>query len=131
MQRLEGGCLCGAVRYRLQPPWLDAGFCHCRLCQRASGAPVMAWGSIDETRFAYTRGQPARFASSTQAIREFCPHCGTALTFRTSRQPGLVDFTLASLDHPEQISPQYHIWTSRQLPWLMLADTLPLHRHDE
>ncbi|PJK12195.1 aldehyde-activating protein [Lysobacteraceae bacterium NML120232] len=131
MPMLEGGCLCGALRYQVQPPWLDAGFCHCRLCQRASGAPVVAWGSIDASRFAYTRGKPARFASSPAAVREFCPHCGTALTFRTTRQPGLVDFTLASLDHPEQITPQYHIWTSRQQPWLLLGDALPRHVHDE
>ena len=42
----DGGCLCGAVRYRLEGPPLHADYyCHCRMCQRAAGAPVVAWGT--------------------------------------------------------------------------------------
>ncbi|WP_119460186.1 GFA family protein [Rhodospirillaceae bacterium SYSU D60014] len=41
----DGGCLCGAIRYRVSTPPLQAGYCHCRLCQRSTGAPVLSWAS--------------------------------------------------------------------------------------
>ena len=62
---VEGGCLCGAVRYRVEGPPLHAGYCHCRMCQRAAGAPVVAWGAWPADRFAWLQGKPGRFASST------------------------------------------------------------------
>ena len=45
---LEGGCLCGAVRYRISAEPIDAGYCHCRMCQRSTGAPVVSWLTMSE-----------------------------------------------------------------------------------
>lgn len=122
---VEGGCLCGGVRYRLEGPPLEADYCHCRMCQRGAGAPVVAWGTWSAGSFAWTRGEPATFASSPQGERSFCPTCGTSLTFVDPGEPGRLDVALATLDDPAAFPPQRHIWTASRLPWLEIADDLP------
>jgi hypothetical protein len=49
---LEGGCLCGALRYQVDPASADSGYCHCRMCQKASGAPAVAWFTVNKQGFA-------------------------------------------------------------------------------
>jgi hypothetical protein len=124
---LEGGCLCGRVRYRIDGAPRDAGYCHCRMCQRAAGAPVVAWLTMDSAGFAWSAGAPAVYRSSAAAERLFCPRCGTQLGFREIAAPGLLDVTLASLDDPAAVPPDHHIWISSQIAWLEIADDLPRH----
>lgn len=124
---LEGGCLCGAVRYRITPPPLDAAYCHCRLCQKASGAPAMAWVSVPPERFAYVTGAPAVYRSSEWAAREFCGACGSPLVFRYGDPTRPVDVAVTSLDTPESVIPEYHIWTASRVGWFDTADSLPRH----
>ncbi|WP_375056742.1 GFA family protein [Zobellella sp. DQSA1] len=126
---LEGGCLCGRLRYRITQAPIDAGFCHCRLCQRASGAPVLAWLTVAISGFDYRRGTPAAFDSSPHSQREFCPHCGTQLAFRRRQHATTVDVTLASLDHPARLAPQYHIWRQSRIDWFETADALPRYEN--
>jgi hypothetical protein len=126
-QPLTGGCLCGAVKYRISAAPLDAGYCHCRLCQKSSGAPTLAWLTVPIHGFAYTHGNPTRFHSSPHSQREFCGLCGTQLAFRRSRLARTVDITLASLHSPDRVQPEYHIWTQSQRPWLEISDSLPRH----
>jgi hypothetical protein len=125
---VEGGCLCGAVRYRVSGTKVDAGFCHCRLCQRSSGAPVLLWVTLSADAFQYIKGEASGYQSSTAGRREFCGTCGTQLTFRSKNSVGMVDVTVCSLDHPEAVTPDYHIWTASQLPSVCLADGLPTYR---
>ena len=125
---LEGGCLCGSVRYRLEGEPLDAGWCHCRLCQRSTGAPAVPWGTWPVAALRFTQGQASRFKSSAKGRRDFCPQCGTQLVFRAAEDSRTLDVTLASLDDPTAVAPQYHIWTMSQIPWVKLADGLLRHR---
>jgi hypothetical protein len=124
---VEGGCLCGAVRYRVEGQPLHAGYCHCRMCQRAAGAPVVAWGAWPADRFAWLQGKPGRFASSAKGERSFCPSCGTSLTSVDPGDRRLVEVTLASLDDPAAFPPEEHIWTTSRIRWLELGDKLPRH----
>ena len=124
-----GGCLCGQVRYRVEGVPVDAGYCHCRICQRASGAQVVAWVTFPIDCFRLTEGELASYESSDVAVRHFCARCGTQITFRKLENPTLVDITLATLDDPSVLPPHYHIWTISQIPWLQIADDLP--RHEE
>jgi len=126
---LNGSCLCGAITYRVTLPLVDAGYCHCRLCQRSSGAPVLAWLTVPVAGFAYTQGRPADFRSSAHSQREFCGACGTQLAFRRLAAPTTVDVTLASLNDPAAVAPEYHIWRASRIPWFETTDTLP--RHDD
>ncbi|MDO5686378.1 MAG: GFA family protein [Neisseria sp.] len=124
-ETLNGGCLCGAIRYRVTVKPVDAGYCHCRVCQQASGAPSVAWASVPRAAFAYTAGAPKIFSSSSAGRREFCPQCGTQLVFYSTEHPQWLDVTVASLDQPQACPPAYHIWTDSKIPWLATDDQLP------
>ena len=126
-----GGCLCGAVRYRLIEAPREALYCHCRMCQRAHGAPVVAWLSVPIAAFAVTKGEPAAYRSSAEAFRHFCANCGTPSTWRAADDPSDVDVSIASLDDPAGVVPQLHLWTESRLPWLELADPLPRDPRNE
>jgi hypothetical protein len=130
MRDLRGGCLCGDLRYRISVEPASTGYCHCRLCRRSSGAPVLAWTTVPASGFRYERGTPREFHSSERGIREFCPRCGTQLRFRRPGAPATVDVSLGSLDEPGSLAPQFHIWTTSQIPWLQLADALPRYGDD-
>lgn len=79
---LTGGCLCEAVRYRITADSVAALYCHCRMCLRAHGAPVVAWMTVPVAGFEVTAGAPAAYRSSEPAFRHFCGRCGTPLTWR-------------------------------------------------
>ena len=122
---LGGGCLCGVVRYRITAAPRQADYCHCRMCQRAAGAPAVAWLTAARAAFAWTQGEPAAYRSSAEAERLFCPTCGSQLAFRAEAEPDHLDLTLASLDDPEAVRPTHHIWTASRIGWFELADELP------
>ena len=122
---LEGGCLCGAVRYRISAKPRHADYCHCRMCQRSTGAPVVPWLTVASEAFAWTTGEPAVYRSSPKAERLFCPVCGTQLAFRELAEPDHLDVTVASLDDPAAIRPSHHIWTASRISWFDTADDLP------
>ena len=122
---LGGGCCCGAVRYAIEAEAGDVCHCHCRLCQRSSGAPVVTWLTVPIGALRWLSGAPRERRSSPGASRAFCADCGTALTFRAAAQPDRIDVTVASLDDPAAVEPRRHIWTSSAQPWLRVDDDLP------
>src|SRR3954449_1008855 len=77
-----GGCQCGAVRFAVSAVPTQVSICHCRMCQKASGAPFASLADIPIEHFSWTRGKPAAFASSSIAERDFCSACGTPLSYR-------------------------------------------------
>lgn len=123
--RIEGGCLCGRVRYAATAAPLHVVHCHCGMCRKASGAPVVTWVSLPKSSFRFTEGEPVARCSSAQAERSFCPDCGSQLTFWSEGYPDELDVTLGTLDRPQDLPAEYHIWTSAKLPWLHLDPGLP------
>jgi ribosomal protein S18 acetylase RimI-like enzyme len=122
---ITGGCFCGAIRYRASARPIEVSYCHCSICRRTSGAPMVAWATFARDELAFVAGVPAELRSSAKAVRSFCATCGTALTFRENARPRLVDVTVCSLERPEAVAPTEHIWTASQLPWLNVEDDLP------
>ncbi len=112
---LAGGCLCGAVADAIDAAPTSVMVCHCATCRRAAGAPSVAWATVPAAGFALTAGAPAEYASSPGVIRTHCAACRTSLTFR--RDGGDIDVTLASLDDPEALPPDYEGWLSHRLSW--------------
>lgn len=108
-----------------------AGYCHCRICRHASGAPVGAWLTVPADGFTYTAGSPVTFHSTAHGRRDFCGACGTQLVFRSTNKPDEIDITIASLADPAAVAPEYHIWRESRIPWFETADALPRHDRSE
>lgn len=120
----EGGCHCGAVRYRVYPCQGDSAFCHCKICQKTAGAPVLAWLSIPVSYLQYIKGVANVYRSGPASLREFCGACGTQLLFRGDHGR-TVDVNTATLDDPSLAPPQYHIWRTSKIGWFETSDHLP------
>jgi len=116
---LTGGCLCGAVRYEVTGGYDGCAHCHCRMCQRAAGAPVVPWFMIKGDHFRIVKGALKFYKSSDTAERGFCEECGTQIVFQYEKDKGAsIDVTAASLDDPEAIEPTSQIWTASRLAWM-------------
>jgi len=117
-----GGCQCGAIRFALYGEPVRIGVCHCRMCQKAAGAPFMALADIPFTDFAWTRGTPATFRSSSRADRDFCARCGTPLSYRTIGGDR-IELMCGAFDHPDSVRPTYAVGTESKVSWVdALAD---------
>ncbi len=120
---IEGGCLCGTVRYRATGEPINTRVCHCRFCQRALGAAFNARLLLPLAAVAIA-GNVGRVNSSPDVVRGFCRACGTTL-FSERTAAGVIGLTCGSLDNPAEFRPTAHIWTSSKQPWLRLDDGLP------
>ena len=123
----EGGCLCGAVRFRADGAPSYVNFCHCRMCQKASGAPMMAWATYPAAKVDFPDAKPKRRRSSEIAERGFCPECGSALLWQRLGSD-TIDLSVAAFDDPNALAPSEHIWTESRVRWLTLTDHLPRYR---
>jgi hypothetical protein len=120
-----GGCLCGEVRYQVRGEVSNLCYCHCTSCRRATGAPLVPWGTFAREGFRLTRGALAEYRSSPAVVRGFCAACGTSLTYRHAARPAELDVALATLDDAARFAPQMHVWVSEKLPWVSISDGLP------
>jgi hypothetical protein len=125
-----GGCQCGAVRYQLTATPTRAAICHCRMCQKASGSPFMAFTGVKLANLVFTRGAPAKYSSSDIAERGFCAACGTPLSYHMTGS-NRVSVTIASLDDPELFAPTQQLGIEARLPWLATVAALPEQRTDD
>ena len=128
----EGGCLCGAVRYRITAEPVGPAYCHCRACQLSAGAPVMVWADAPPGSFAWAKGEPRVYRSSARGERLFCPDCGTQLAFRPlDEAPDRLEVNVVTLDDPSATPPDHHSWVSSRLPWFDTSDSLPRHQEGQ
>ena len=121
----EGGCLCRAVRYRVDAEPERSGICHCETCRRAASAPSLPYAVFPVGRLAFSKGQPREYASSPHVIRTFCGSCGSPLTYRSEDDPDRIDVMICSLDDPGLVVPSCHVWVSEKLNWDHIGDRLP------
>ncbi|WP_428248186.1 GFA family protein [Ferrovibrio sp.] len=128
-ETLSGGCLCGRVRYSIAGPPRMVSHCHCGLCRRVSGAAFVTWLTARRDTVSLS-GNLVWYASSERGRRGFCPHCGSHVVSSSTDYDRYYDITAGSLDHPEAIRPQRHVFAHYQIGWLQLADDLPHHGED-
>lgn len=112
-----GGCQCGAVRFAVYAAPKKIGICHCRMCQKAVAGPFAVLAEVPWGDFAWTRGPPASFRSSSRAARDFCAVCGTPLSYRHLGRP-IIELLTGAFDKPERVAPTYAVGTESQLPWV-------------
>lgn len=120
---LQGGCLCGALRYSTSAPPFAADYCHCRNCQKSTGSVVSVWMDFKASQVSWGDSGPLQeYQSSENTRRGFCRCCGSTLSYRDIRHPDYYSLAIVSLDDPEQVQPTYHIHTESQLSWFIITD---------
>lgn len=125
----DGGCLCGAVRYRVSGPLRDVTYCHCSQCRRQTGLYYAATACATED-LAITGSEALRwYAASDHARRGFCGTCGSAL-FWTPVSGTHVAILAGSLDDASGLKSRMHICTEGRAGFYAIADGLPQYPHD-
>jgi hypothetical protein len=128
-EQMEGGCACGRVRFTAKVSSDDAYLCHCRMCQRATGAVSIAFMLVNKSDVAW-RGEPNYFASSPIARRPFCASCGTSLGFEHPDSERM-DLAVASFDDPSRFVPKHHFGVESMHPAWINTEALPQYRADQ
>ena len=126
-ERVPGSCLCGAVRFSVEPPTQFCGHCHCSMCRRNHGAGYVTWIALPRTQFRLESGEAdlTRYASSDHGTRSFCRRCGSSLFCETTHDPDRIDIVLASLQGPVDRRPEMHIYFDDRADWVFVDDGLP------
>jgi hypothetical protein len=121
----EGGCLCGSVRWRATAAPVRGVICHCPQCRRHSGAPAMSFVHFPARDFTWVRGAPKLYQSSEFAQRGFCAECGSTLSMHEDVLADRMLIAVGSLDEPNRVHIDDHVWTKDQLAWFRVDDGLP------
>jgi hypothetical protein len=127
---LDGGCDCGTVRYRVMRPPLFVHCCHCRWCQRESGASFALNAMIEADYVVHLKAEPEVVdtpsnSGSGQKIAR-CPKCSVALWSNYSSAGPVIRFVrVGTLDDPDHLPPDIHIFTSSKQPWIQLPPDCP------
>jgi len=119
----KGGCLCGAVRYEANVTTSENWFCHCRMCQKATGTVVSTSAIIPKSRLQIIKGVPKFYKSSKYVERGFCSDCGSPLFFRPTNEDWM-SILSGTLDDPELAPPQGHYGVESWISWLKIDDDL-------
>jgi hypothetical protein len=125
---LTGGCLCGAIRYEITAEPVRMINCHCRTCQKASGAAYLALLFVPDRAISISGSYmeyPTIADSGNTVYRAFCPKCGTALFGRNSTFTRLRPVAAATLDHNRVYSPQKDMLAANAQPWDVMDPDLP------
>ncbi len=127
---MEGGCTCGAVRYRMTSKPMFVHCCHCRWCQRETGASFALNAMIEADRVVLLRGSPEAVDTPSESgkgqkiVR--CPDCHIALWSNYAGAGDALHFIRAgTLDEPDRLTPDVHIYTASKQPWVVLPPGTP------
>lgn len=128
-EKLEGGCACGAVRFRLKSEPMFVHCCHCLDCQRQTGSAFVLNALIETDRVEVLSGAPAAVPMPTDSGRPHdiyrCPLCQTAVWSDYGRRPALRFVRVGTLDRPSALRPDVHIFTRSKQPWVGLPPDVP------
>ena len=123
MKNLEGGCFCGAVRYRLTSAPMFVHCCHCKDCQRQTGSAFVINAIIETDRIEHS-GELVPVAMKTDSGRPHdiyrCPQCQIAVWSDYGRRPAIRFVRVGTLDEPSLLPPDVHIFTRSKLSWVVL-----------
>jgi hypothetical protein len=127
---LEGGCACGTVRYRMETAPLFVNCCHCHWCQRESGASFALNALIESDRVTSLGREPELVrtpsASGKGQIIARCPACHVAVWSHYAGSGPFVKFIrVGTLDQPDLLPPDIHIYTASKQPWVVLPEGIP------
>jgi len=129
-ETFEGGCTCRAVRYRMTSKPMLVHCCHCRWCQRETGASFALNALIEADRVVLLKGEPevVNTPSNSGKGQKFtrCPVCRIALWSNYAGAGNAVRFVrVGTLDEPDRLPPDIHIFTSSKQPWVVIPPGMP------
>ena len=123
----KGGCQCGDCGYVLKENPYVAYACHCQECKKLSASAFLTCMHVSSESVTTTKGQPVskqrESDSGNTILTWFCDSCGSTLFADNSSRPGIKTLHVGSLEQPEEITINKHIWTKRKIPWIQLPDT--------
>jgi len=121
---LQGGCLCGAIRYEISAPVTALRVCHCTHCQKNTGAGASVNAVVLSKDFAITKGKPKRFTTTADSgrvlSRQFCGDCGSPLYAFREVSPERLVVKAGTLDDTSSMKITAHIWTKSKRPWSLI-----------
>ena len=124
MAELNGGCLCGAVRYTSNATPEFVGLCHCTDCQKHTGSAFAIMVRLPKTAL-QIQGTIKTFSklgdSGNPILRHFCPECGSSIADEPTARPGMINLNAGTLDDPSLVVPTLEIYCDSALPWVQLA----------
>ncbi len=129
-QVLQGGCTCGQVRYRMTSGPMFVHCCHCRWCQREPGASFALNALIESDRVIVERGEPESVNTPSNSGKgqkiARCPSCRVALWSHYAGAGEAMSFVrVGTLDEPDRLAPDIHIYTVSKQPWVVLPPDTP------
>jgi hypothetical protein len=127
MPTIEGGCLCGAVRYRSDAEPLMQVVCHCETCRKNSGSAFSMNVAVPQDTLRVESGSPRRYedhsgASGKAFYRFFCGDCGSHVYSHGAAYGAIVFVKAGTLDDPSWLAPNMHIWCAEKLPWVAIPE---------
>ncbi len=127
---VEGGCACCTVRYRLTTPPLFVHCCHCRWCQRETGSAFAINALVESDRIEILSGRPEIIDTPSESGKgqkiHRCPICRVALWSNYAGAGDRIHFLrVGTLDNPDRVPPDIHIYTSSKQPWVIIPDGVP------
>jgi hypothetical protein len=127
--KLEGGCSCGAVRYRMEAAPMFVHCCHCLDCQRQTGSAFVINALVETAAVAVQGAQPVRFEMPTESGRPHgiyrCGACGIAVWSEYGGVAALRFVRVGTLDDPRAAPPDVHIYVRSKQPWVTLPASVP------
>ena len=120
----EGGCLCGTVRYRVRGKPVVSVACHCKFCQRRLGTALATFAYFDEANLDFagpvTEYEHRSDESGRWLRTQFCTRCGTTVTHKAEGRPGQRAIALGTLDDPDRLGIERHVWVRSKRPWMSI-----------
>src|SRR5919197_6392746 len=124
MAVIRGSCLCGGVRFELQPPFRRANYCRCSRCRKHSGSSALVQGRVPRERFRLLAGEELIrvFRPDGGAVKAFCSVCGSSLFGGTWPDGPEVSVRFGALDADPGLRPQYRSFVADAAAWFALPD---------
>lgn len=131
MSNYTGGCLCGAIRYSVSAPINELRHCHCRDCQRTSGAHGAVVAVVPSDKFKLEKGTLKRYAgkaaSGRTLYRFFCADCGSPIYGQRETMPEMMTLRAGTLDDSNNLKIAMHIWTGSARSWSYIDPSAKQH----
>jgi hypothetical protein len=121
---LTGGCLCGGVRFQIDQPLENAGWCHCTRCQRRTGTPASAQARVPDGSLTILQGEELihEYRPEEGFAKGFCAECGAQLWSRSQEDPAIISVRLGAIDGDPGIRPSFRQFVAYAAPWAPIPD---------